>query len=836
MSRIIVKNLPPHVTEEKLRSHFSKVSGSTAAVTDVKLMKNHRGKFRGFGFIGYKSEDDAREAVKFFNSSFIGTSRISVEQAKVLGDSSLVPSSEKKEQRKDAARKRELKEEELVSRKRQKNDRDSKKASQPVEVEDDKFKEFLGVMNAGRAKRIWDNDDILPANSEAAATAKPATDPIPAPVIPEGESDDEYVEVAKPKDADSDEEEMMPLSDFSKKDAEGVSEEGSEQYDNEDKDEEKETESAPVSDFEWLQMHRKRIPERQEEEPDHDEKAGNDKVQEEPVQEKQQETEPAQPSEHELQVQQVMSSKRLFVRNLLYTTTEDELRQLFAPFGDLEEVHLVVDAKTAKSKGLAYVQYNNADDAVSAFEKLDGQIFQGRLLHLIPAKPKRTNHLDEFDLKDLPLKKQKELKKKFAAARQQFSWNSLYLNEDAVRETVANKLGISKSQLINAESSDAAVQQALAEASVINSVRQYFESKGVDLLSFNKKERSDRVILAKNLPYGTSSEELADMFGQYGEVSKLLMPPDGGIAIIVFKTDPQGRAAFTKLAFRRIKTSILYLEKGPKGLLEETSVDTASTDDTVTGSGEKVKEVGPSAKELLLEPKDKEEEDGSAEAGVHTSVFVKNLNFSTTSADLNKLFRSLDGFLVAHVRTKADAKDPNKKLSMGFGFADFSSRRAAETAIEALDGYVLDGHKLQLKISTRESSDTSSVAVPKKKSSKILIKNIPFETTKKDVRQLFGTFGQLRAVRVPKKFDKAARGFAFAEFVTAKDAENAMKALQGTHLLGRRLVMEFAHNDATDAEEEISRMEAKVRKQVTNETLAGLRLSGKRRMDLEEDE
>lgn len=826
------------MTEEKLRSHFSKVSGATAAVTDVKLMKNHRGKFRGFGFIGYKSEDDALAAVKFFNSSFIGTSRISVEQAKVLGDSSLVPSSEKKEQRKGAALKRELKEEELVSRKRQKNDRDSKKANQPVEVEDEKFKEFLGVMNAGRAKRIWDNDDILPANSEAAATAKPAAEPVPAPVIPEGESDDEYIEVAKPKDVDSDEEEMMPLADFSKKDTDNASEEG--QNENEDEEEDKETESGPVSDFEWLQMHRKRIPERQEEDPEQGEKADNDNAQDEPVQEKhqqqQQEAEPAQPSEHELNVQQVMSSKRLFVRNLLYTTSEDELHQLFAPFGDLEEVHLVVDAKTAKSKGLAYVQYHNGDDAVSAFEKLDGQIFQGRLLHLIPAKPKRTNHLDEFDLKDLPLKKQKELKKKFAAARQQFSWNSLYLNEDAVRETVANKLGISKSQLINAESSDAAVQQALAEASVINSVRQYFESKGVDLLSFNKKERSDRVILAKNLPYGTSSEELADMFGQYGEVSKLLMPPDGGIAIIVFKTDPQGRAAFTKLAFRRIKTSILYLEKGPKGLLEETSVDTASTDDAVVGSGEKVKEVGPSAKELLLEPKDKEEEDVSAEAGVHTSVFVKNLNFSTTSADLNKLFRSLDGFLVAHVRTKADAKDANKKLSMGFGFADFSSRRAAETAIEALDGYVLDGHKLQLKISTRESSDSSSVAVPKKKSSKILIKNIPFETTKKDVRQLFGTFGQLRAVRVPKKFDKAARGFAFAEFVTAKDAENAMKALQGTHLLGRRLVMEFAHNDATDAEEEISRMEAKVRKQVTNETLAGLRLSGKRRMDLEEDE
>ena len=97
------------------------------------------------------------------------------------------------------------------------------------------------------------------------------------------------------------------------------------------------------------------------------------------------------------------------------------------------------------------------------------------------------------------------------------------------------------------------------------------------MLSFNKKQRSDTVILVKNFPFNTGAEELSDLFGEYGEIKKLLMPPDGGIAIVAFSTAPQGRAAFTKLAFRRFKSSILYLEKGPKGLFEDDDIEEQAT-------------------------------------------------------------------------------------------------------------------------------------------------------------------------------------------------------------------------------------------------------------------
>jgi len=76
----------------------------------------------------------------------------------------------------------------------------------------------------------------------------------------------------------------------------------------------------------------------------------------------------------------------------------------------------------------------------------------------------------------------------------------------------------------------------------------------------------------------------------------------------------------------------------------------------------------------------------------------------------------------------------------------------------------------------------------------------------------------LRSVRVPKKFDHTTRGFAFADFVNAQEAQSAIDALTNTHLLGRRLVLEFAEGDATDPETEMRAMEKKINRQ--NETIA----------------
>jgi multiple RNA-binding domain-containing protein 1 len=83
MSRLIVKNLPKAVQEQKLRDLF----GQKGTITDVQL-KYKDGKFRQFGFVGFAEESSALEAVKFYDNTFIGTSKIKVEVCAVLGDES----------------------------------------------------------------------------------------------------------------------------------------------------------------------------------------------------------------------------------------------------------------------------------------------------------------------------------------------------------------------------------------------------------------------------------------------------------------------------------------------------------------------------------------------------------------------------------------------------------------------------------------------------------------------------------------------------------------------------------------------------------------------------
>ena len=76
-SRIFIKGLPPTISEEDFRKHFS----SSLEITDAKLISHRR-----IGYVGYKTPEDAAKAVKYFNRSFIRMSKIGVELARPVSD------------------------------------------------------------------------------------------------------------------------------------------------------------------------------------------------------------------------------------------------------------------------------------------------------------------------------------------------------------------------------------------------------------------------------------------------------------------------------------------------------------------------------------------------------------------------------------------------------------------------------------------------------------------------------------------------------------------------------------------------------------------------------
>ena len=80
------------------------------------------------------------------------------------------------------------------------------------------------------------------------------------------------------------------------------------------------------------------------------------------------------------------------------------------------------------SKGFAYVEYVDVESSAKAAQELDGRVFRGRLLHVLPALSKRSHSMDDVDMAKLPVKKQKLMKQKREAGSSSFAWNSLYMN------------------------------------------------------------------------------------------------------------------------------------------------------------------------------------------------------------------------------------------------------------------------------------------------------------------------------------------------------------------------------------------------------------------------
>lgn len=79
---------------------------------------------------------------------------------------------------------------------------------------------------------------------------------------------------------------------------------------------------------------------------------------------------------------------KLYVGNLAYTTTEEELRTLFAQAGDVASVALIKDRDTGRSKGFAFVEMNTQAEAESAIKMFNGTRIADRELTVNIARPR----------------------------------------------------------------------------------------------------------------------------------------------------------------------------------------------------------------------------------------------------------------------------------------------------------------------------------------------------------------------------------------------------------------------------------------------------------------
>lgn len=80
---------------------------------------------------------------------------------------------------------------------------------------------------------------------------------------------------------------------------------------------------------------------------------------------------------------------RLFVGNLSYDTTPESLRDTFAPFGEVTDVHVIVDRYSGRPRGFGFVTMASSEQAAGAIQKLNGTLVDGRPLRVNEAEARR---------------------------------------------------------------------------------------------------------------------------------------------------------------------------------------------------------------------------------------------------------------------------------------------------------------------------------------------------------------------------------------------------------------------------------------------------------------
>ena len=97
---------------------------------------------------------------------------------------------------------------------------------------------------------------------------------------------------------------------------------------------------------------------------------------------------PAEVAHVQIALSGAIRLKNIFVGNLNFNTSEDELRQMFEAYGQVDRVSIMTDRDTGRSRGFAFVEMANAEDGEKAIAALNGSQLGGRTLNVNEARPK----------------------------------------------------------------------------------------------------------------------------------------------------------------------------------------------------------------------------------------------------------------------------------------------------------------------------------------------------------------------------------------------------------------------------------------------------------------
>jgi multiple RNA-binding domain-containing protein 1 len=366
-------------------------------------------------------------------------------------------------------------------------------------------------------------------------------------------------------------------------------------------------------------------------------------------------THPVEPPEPEIQV-----TNRIYVTNIPYQTTDDSVESFFSQYGEVTDVLVPIDTIAKRAKGFAFVTF--ADSEAAAHVLKEAVIFEGRHLRIQPAEAAPVSQGEQVPDDDESFQK---WKKRLQKVDKPQSWNALFLNKDTVMEATAVMLGLSKAELLNPASDDLATRVTLAEAQLVRETKAVFEKAGIDLSLFDNPSAklSRTLIIAKNLKYQVSEEEVHGLFAAFGSLVRFVFPPTHASALVEFARPEDAKKAYRALNFRKVLDQPMLLQWAPVSVGEAPSEEVQA-------------EVPRKAAKAL------EKELKSA------TLIMKNVPFKATKRELYDIVNAFVRVRSIRMPKKADGSGHR-----GFAFLDFNTKQEALSALENLGNvHLYDRH------------------------------------------------------------------------------------------------------------------------------------------------
>eukprot|EP00917_Polyrhabdina_sp_WS-2016_P013139 GHVP01028930.1.p1 GENE.GHVP01028930.1~~GHVP01028930.1.p1 ORF type:complete len:458 (+),score=120.59 GHVP01028930.1:28-1401(+) len=343
-----------------------------------------------------------------------------------------------------------------------------------------------------------------------------------------------------------------------------------------------------------------------------------------------------------------------------------------------------------------------------------------------------------------------------------------------------------------------------------------------------EKIRDTGRLFIRNLSYNCAEEDLEELFKKYGRIIEVHMPINFetrktfGVGFVLFMIPEDAVTAFKELdgiGFQGRLVHILPGEEKKEGMDLVKKRFKRDDDNFIAKESRRNMFINPEgaldkvAKEISVDKAEivnlDETDVAVKKAAAETHVISKTreqLDNEGVNLDSTEEVKSKNILLMKNISEKVTL-DNIKEFFGKFGEIEkvIYPKVGTICIIKYKEGIsakqaVREGVKLQkdkplfIEYAPKDilSSNSNSKEESDDKRTKLIIKNIAFEATEKELESLMAGFVRVKRVKLPNKVGGGIRGFGFAEFYNNTDARRAKYVLKETHFYGRRLVLDWA--------------------------------------------